>query len=98
VHQQHAADALFLVLGRVQDGGTGLDMSRIDAGERNRADEGIVHDLEGEHRKRILVAWQPDHLGTGLHVDSLNRLAVNGRGKQIYNGVEQRLHAFVFEG
>ena len=55
MHEKHAADALFLVAGRVEERGTGLDLARIDAAEGDRADEGIVHDLEGEHGEGIVV-------------------------------------------
>ena len=49
VHQQHAADALLLVLHRVDQRRAGLDLAGIDAAEGERADERVVHDLEGEH-------------------------------------------------
>ncbi len=55
VHQQHAADPLLLVLHRVGQRLAGLDLARIDAAEGERADEGIVHDLEGEHGERRVV-------------------------------------------
>ena len=55
VHQQHAADALFLVLHRVEQGRAGLDLAGIDAAEGQRADERVVHDLEGQHGERLVV-------------------------------------------
>ena len=56
VHQKHAADPLRLVLASssatvVPD----FDRAGIDAAEGDRADEGVVHDLEGEQRERLVV-------------------------------------------
>ena len=55
VHLQHAADALALFLDRVVERGALFELARIDAAEGERADERVVHDLEGEHRKRLAV-------------------------------------------
>ena len=74
-----------------------IDVARIDPRESNRADKGIVHDLESQHGKRVFVARQPDHIGAGLHVDTPDRLAVERRREKIDNGVEQRLHALILE-
>jgi hypothetical protein len=46
MHQQHAADALFAVFGRVHHAGAAFELARIDAAEGDGADERIVHDLE----------------------------------------------------
>ena len=97
VHQQHAADALFLVLGRVEHRRAGLDLAGIDAAEGDRADERIVHDLEAEHRERLAVVRQAQHFLACLHVDALDRLAIDRRGQIGDNRVEQRLHALVLE-
>lgn len=51
MHQQHAADTLFLLAGRVDDAGAALENARVDAAERDGADERIVHDLEREQRE-----------------------------------------------
>ena len=56
VHQQHAADALLLVLHRIDQRGAGFHLAGIDAGEGERADERVVHDLEGQHGERRVVA------------------------------------------
>ena len=69
VHQQHAADALALVLGRVEDRGAGLDLAGIDAAEGDRADERIVHDLEREHGERLGVARHAHDFRAGVDVD-----------------------------
>ena len=97
VHQQHAADALFLVLGRVEHRGAGLDLAGIDAAEGDRADERVVHDLEAEHRERLGVERPAHDLLAGVHVDALDALAIGGRGQIGDDRVEQRLHALVLE-
>ena len=55
MHQQHAADLFLLVLDRVHHLRRGLELARIDAGEGQRADERIVHDLERQRRERRVV-------------------------------------------
>ncbi len=55
VHQQHAADLFLLVLHAVQDLALG-QFARIDAGEGQRTDKGIVHDLKRERAERRVVA------------------------------------------
>ena len=54
MHQQHAADLFLLVLDRVEHGAL-LELARIDAGEGQRADERVVHDLERQRRERRVV-------------------------------------------
>ena len=55
MHQQHAADALLALLGRVDDAGAAGERAGIDAAEGDGADERVVHDLEGEQRQRLVV-------------------------------------------
>ena len=98
VHQEHAADALFLVLHRVEQGHAGLDLAGIDAAEGERADERIVHDLEGQHGERLGVGWRARRLLAGLEIDALHRRHVERRRQIVDDGVEHRLHAFVLEG
>ena len=43
------------VLGRVEQRRAAVELARIDAAEGDRADERIVHDLEAEHRQRLVV-------------------------------------------
>ncbi len=88
----------FLSLVEFKHGRAGLDMTRIDAREGQRADEGIVHDLEGEHGEGFFVARQAQHFLAGVDVDALDRLAIDGRRQIVDDGVEQRLHALVLEG
>ncbi len=56
VHQIHAAGALFLFARRVGERHALLELARVDAAERDRADVLEAHDLEGDHRERIAVA------------------------------------------
>ncbi len=51
MHQQHAADLFLLVLDRVRHLRRGFELARIDAGEGQRADERVVHDLERQRRE-----------------------------------------------
>ena len=97
VHQQHAADALAPVLGRVDDRGAGLDLAGIDAAEGDRADERIVHDLEREHGERIGVVRHAHDFGAGVDVDALDAAAIDRRGQKVDDRVQQRLHALVLE-
>ncbi len=73
-------------------------MAGIDAAERDRADERIVHDLEAEHGERLVIERLADDLLAGVHVDALDALAIGGRRQIGDDGVEQRLHALVLEG
>ncbi len=72
-------------------------LAGIDAAEGDRADEGIVHDLEGEHGERLVVRRTADDLFLGLEVDALDRLAIGRRRQVVDDRVEQRLHALVLE-
>ena len=76
----------------------GLHLAGIDAGEGERAHERVVHDLEGEHRERRVVARLARRLLAGLDVDALDRRHVERRRQIIDHRVEQRLHALVLEG
>ena len=64
MHQQHAADALAVVLDRVEHAGAGSQHARIDAHEGQRADERVGHDLEGEAGERLVVRALALHLGS----------------------------------
>ena len=46
VHHHHTTDALFLTFGRVQDRVTLVHGARVDPGEGQRTNEGVVHDFE----------------------------------------------------
>ena len=66
--------------------------------EGERADERVVHDLEGEHRQRLVVVGMTLDFGVGLGVDALDGGHVDRRRQVVDDGVEQRLHALVLEG
>ena len=55
VHLQQAADALLLALGRHVHGVARVERARVDAEERQVADEGVVQDLEGQRGERRVV-------------------------------------------
>ena len=99
MHQQHAADALFALLGRVDRAGAAGQRARIDTAERDGADEWIVHDFEGEQRhRRVVLRLTNDFFAFLVRVDALNRGNVERRRQIVDNCVEQRLHALVLEG
>ena len=98
MHLQHAADALLLALHRVVERNALGELARIDAGEGERADERVVHDLEREHRQRLVVVGVTLDLGIGLGVDALDGRNIGRRRQVLDDGVEQRLHALVLEG
>ena len=55
VHLQQAADALGALLGRVVDASTRREHARVDAEERELADERVGHDLERQRAERRVV-------------------------------------------
>ena len=55
VHHHHPADALALLLGGVHQLVALLDRPGVDPGEGERADEGVVHDLEGQAGEGLRV-------------------------------------------
>ena len=97
MHEQHAADAFPLVLGRIEHGRAGLDLARIDAAEGDRADERVVHDLEAEHGEGLGIARHANDFRAGVHVVALDAAAIDRRGQIVDDRVEQRLHALVLE-
>ena len=98
MHQQHAADALALFPGRVQEAHARFQLARIDPAEGERADERVVHDLEGQDRQGLVVGRQAHDFLFGLVVDALGRGDVHRRRQIGHHGVEQGLDALVLEG
>ena len=98
MHQIHAADALFLVARGVGKRHALLELARVDAAERDRADVLEAHDLEGDHatadRRRSACAGLRL---AGLRIDARVGFAIGGRRQEVDDGVEQRLHALVLE-
>ena len=98
VHQKDAAQTLALALGGVQDGFAGFDRAGIDTEERQTADVGVGHDLEGQSRERLGIVR-----GAVLDLIRLGHRAGDRRDVQrgrhiIDDGVQQLLHALVFIG
>ena len=97
MHQQHAADTLFLLAGRIDHAGAARQHAGIDAAEGDGADERVVHDLEREQSQRLLVVGLADDF-VAVFIDALDRGHVDRRRQIVDHGVEQRLHALVLEG
>ena len=57
-----------------------------------------AHDLEGQQRQRIFVDRHAQQRLAVLGIDALERFTIGGRGQEVDDGVEQRLHALVLEG
>ena len=95
VHLDQPADALALLLGRVEHRRPALQPSRVDAQEGQRADVRVGHDLERERAERRVVA-RPAlfHLVADL---AHHRRHVERRGQIVDHRVEHRLHALVAE-
>ena len=70
----------------------------IDAAEGDGADEGVVHDLEGEQRQRRVVLGLADNVFAVVGIDAVDRRHVERRRQIVDHRVEQRLHALVLEG
>ena len=75
-----------------------LQNARIDATEGERADEGIVHDLEGQHGNRLVVGRLADNLLLGLGIDAVDGENVHRRRQEVDHTMKKRLHALVLEG
>ena len=99
VHLQQAAEALGLLLGRVVDRRAGGHDARVDANERELADERVGHDLERQRRKRRVVGRRTldDGFGPLVRIEALDRRHVDRRRQVVDDRVEQRLHALVLE-
>ena len=101
VHHHHPADALFLALRRVQHLVALLQDTRVDAGEGERADERVVHDLEGERREGLVVVGMAGNVA-GFALVARGETHVGGHvqraGQVVDHRVEQRLHTLVLEG
>mmetsp|Transcript_13838 Transcript_13838/g.27027 ORF Transcript_13838/g.27027 Transcript_13838/m.27027 type:complete len:662 (-) Transcript_13838:374-2359(-) len=98
VHLEHAANALALVLDRVEDRGALLEDARVDARKGKGADEGVGHDLKGECGKGLLVGRLANHRRLAILRHALDVRNVGRRGHVVHNRVEQRLHTLVLEG
>ncbi len=66
--------------------------------EGERADERVVHDLEGEHRQRLFVGRHALDLVAGLRIDAADGRHLHRARQIVDDGVEKHLHALVLEG
>ena len=98
VHQQDAAYALTLTLGRVEHGLAGLQRTGVYTEEAQSADIRVGHDLERKRRERCAVGGLTGLLLVGIGVHAAYCGDIQGRGHIIDDGVKQLLHAFVFVG
>jgi len=80
VHQQHAADALLTVLGRVQHGRAGFDLARVDAAKVMVPTKGSSMILKASMEKGS-SSTIAHHFRASVHVDALDRLAIDGDGR-----------------
>src|SRR5690242_15369915 len=79
MHQKHAADTLRLVLDGIENAGTGIHRTRIDAHEGDRTHERIVQDFEGQPREWGFVVCRTFFFFVGVRYDTLQRRDVPRR-------------------
>src|SRR5512138_2735299 len=97
VHLEEAADALLLVLRRVEDVGPGLELPRVDPEEREVPHVRVVHDLEREGGERLGIGGGARDLNA-LRVHALDGGDVDRARQEVDDGVEDLLDALVLEG
>src|SRR3984957_19467941 len=98
VHEEHAADTLALVLRRIENRRARLDLAGIDAAEGDCADEGVVHDLEAEHREGLVIVRHAEDFVARIDIVALDATAIHGGRQIVDDRVEQGLYALVLEG
>ena len=96
VHLQDAADALALVLARIEDVGARLEGAGVHAEVGQLADVWVGGDLEGEGREGVAVVGPAVHL-VPVGPQPGDRRHVERRRQVLDDGVHERLHAFVLE-
>ena len=98
VHEQDSAHTLALLFVGVHDGLACLQRTGVHTEERQLANIGIRHDLEGQRGERSLVRGLARFFLVGLRVDAGNCLFVQ-RGRHILdNCIQQFLNALIFIG
>ena len=98
MHLQHAADTLAVALHRVEHLGAAGQHARIDPHERQRADERIGHDLEGEAGERLGVVGLAGHFVVAIDLEALHRRHVQRRRQEIDDRIQYQLHTLVLDG
>ena len=95
VHEQDPAHTLALLFVGVHDGLACLQRTGVHAEERQLANIGIRHDLEGQRGERSLVRGLTRFFLVGLRVDAGNCMLVQ-RGRHILdNRIQQFLNALI---
>ena len=95
VHLQNAAHTLALALGGVQHGGTGRQLTGVNAEEGQAAHIGVGHDLEGQGGKGLVVAGTAILFLLGLGMGTHNSGHIRGSGHIVHDGVQQLLNTLV---
>ena len=95
VHQEDAAESLALLLGRVVDLVTLVDLAGVDA-EVGQLAERVGDDLERQRGERLVVGSTGDGF-VAAHVGALGGRDVERRRQVVDDGVEHRLDALVLE-
>src|SRR5690625_1792700 len=99
MHLQDPTEALSLVLSRVVDVGTSVDLPRVDPEEGEPSDIWVGRDLEGEGREGRLIGSLPRHdsliLVRGV---TLDRGDIEWGGQVVDHAIDQLGDALVLEG
>lgn len=98
VHEEEAADALALVLGRVVDALARLEDAAVDADVGEAADIRVGHDLEGDGAEGSVIRDRAGDFAAVLRIRSFDRGKVNRAREVVDHGVEHELNALVLEG
>ena len=95
VHLQDAADALSLMLGGVEDRGTGIEDTGVNTNEGQTANERVGRDLEREAGEGSVVVRVTDVFLTGVGVHTIDRGDIHGGRHKVDDRVQQLLNALV---
>ncbi len=96
VHTQDTADALGLVLRRVQNITAALEHTRVHTEIGQRTDERVSGDFECKRGKRLIIGGLARDRSTSL-IRSLHTTDIHRRRQVINNRVEHELHTLVLE-
>ncbi|MBV6497108.1 MAG: hypothetical protein JFAIHJKO_02244 [Pyrinomonadaceae bacterium] len=98
VHHHQTADALFRILDRVVNVGTGIDRTGVDTDKSELAKVLVRHQLEDEARERSLCIGFAGLHFTALRVLTLDRRNIKRARKEVDNSIKKRLNAFILKG
>ena len=88
MHLEDATNALLLAVVGIDDIGTGVQTTRIDAQVGELANVGIGHDLEGQGRERLLVGRLALLLLVGIGIDAGDGRHVERAGQVVDDSIE----------